>query len=141
MKVTLFKKSFFIVMISLCFSSCKEVEEPDPLVNLVEFKISTDLPIENLTIKDVYRDNPIIFPKQSIQLKNTYVNSNSTKIYEYSETVNISENATVELIIPKNSNRKLFSVRLYDKVNIEYFFDEDGLTKKRFSVPEKNKTP
>lgn len=133
MKASLFAP---ILILSLLFS-CKKSEDAPVFKNEIEFKISTDVPIENLTIKDVYRDNPIIFPKQSIQLKNTYVNSNSTKIYEYSEIVNISENATVELIIPKNSNRKLFSVRLYDKVNIEYFFDEDGSTKKRFSVPEK----
>ncbi|WP_312331956.1 hypothetical protein [Sphingobacterium sp.] len=130
------KVSALIVLIIILFSSCKEVEEPAPFVNLVEFKISTDVPIENLTIRDIYRDNPNVFPKQAIKLKNSFVNNSWMTIYQYSETINISENATVELIIPKNSKRKIFSVRFYDKVNIDYFFDEDGLTKKRFSVPE-----
>lgn len=132
------KVSALIVLIIILFSSCKEVEDPPPFVNLVEFKISTDVPIENLTMKNL---NDVVFPTKAIDLKRSFSDSNGLKIYEYSETINISENATVELIIPKNSKRKLFTVRLYDKVNIDYFFDEDGMTKKRFSVPEKNKTP
>lgn len=135
------KSLYLFILVPFVFISCKEVEDPPPFVNLIEFKISTDVPIENLTMIEKLSSDKIIFPKKAIELKRSYTGDNGNNIYEYSETINISENATVELIIPKNSKRKLFTVRLYDKVNIDYFFDEDGLTKKRFSVPEKNKTP
>jgi len=127
-------KSIITLILFLICWSCKEVEDPPPFVNLVEFKISTDVPIENLTMKNL---NDVVFPTKAIDLKRSFTDSNGLKIFEYSETINISENATVELIIPKSSKRKLFDVRLYDKVTIKYFFDEDGFTKKRFSVPEK----
>ncbi|GAA0883246.1 hypothetical protein GCM10009120_18430 [Sphingobacterium siyangense subsp. cladoniae] len=135
------KSLYLFILLPFVFISCKEVEDPAPFVNLIEFKISTDVPIENLTMIEKLSSDKIIFPKKAIELKRSYTGDNGNNIYEYSETINISENATVELIIPKNIKRKLFTVRLYDKVNIDYFFDEDGLTKKRFSVPEKNKTP
>ncbi len=131
------KSIITIILLLICFG-CKEVEDPAPFVNEVTFEILTDIPIENLTMKSL---SDVVFPTKAINLKKSFTDSNGVKIYQYSETINISENATIELIIPKSNKRKLFDVRLYDKVTIKYFFDEDGFTKKRFSVPEKNKTP
>lgn len=128
------KLIFTVIILSICFS-CKEVEDPTPFVNNIDFEILTDVPIESLTIKSL---NDVIFPTQPINIKKSYTGTDGFKVYQYSEIINISENATIELIIPKNTKRKLFDVTLYDKVTIKYFFDEDGFTKKRFSIPEKN---
>jgi len=131
------RSTLIMAFIALLLIGCKKTEDNPPFVNEIEFNILTDVPFESLTMIEKLASDNIVFPKQPVNFKKSYNGSEGSKIYEYSEKVKISANSTIELIIPKNSNRKLFDVKLYDQVTIKYFYDEDDFTKKRFVIPEK----
>ncbi|MGJ1348984.1 hypothetical protein [Sphingobacterium siyangense] len=124
-----------IIFILFSFLSCKKGEDPVDFKNEVKIEILSDQPIENLLIvnKDV---DKVIFPKQEIELKSTYINPLGVKIFRYIEIINSSVSAKIELSIPFNADRKIFDVGFYNKKYFDKFFNENNLTKKLIVIPK-----